>query len=64
MKPLLPRAPPLVEAMTALVLADLALIQRARVGPAAALAVFPSDAQDAPSTRSGRKRTHAEADAT
>ena len=28
----LPRAPPLVEAMTALVLADLALIQRARCG--------------------------------
>ena len=62
----LPRAPPLVEAMTALVLADLALIQRARLGPAAALAVFPPPA-DAPAAAAattaaaGRKRSHAEA---
>jgi chorismate synthase len=37
----LPRAPPLVEGMAALVLADAALMQRARVGPAGPLPVLP-----------------------
>lgn len=66
----LPRAPPLVEAMTALVLADLALMQRARLGAGAPLPVFaarddaqaPADARaDAALPAAGRKRTHAEA---
>jgi chorismate synthase len=53
----LPRAPPLVEGMTALVLADLALIQRARAGgPLAVLPPTGAGAGGAASSLAGAKR--------
>ena len=69
----LPRSPPLVEGMAALVLADLALMQRARLGHAAGITVLPAPepvhepapapaaANGAANVASGRKRTHSEA---
>jgi hypothetical protein len=65
----LPRAPPLVEGMAALVLADAALIQRARAGPDRPLPVLPPlptpHAVSAPdggdASTAGKKRGHAAA---